>query len=92
MSVDSTEVIKQLVAEGLGIAVVSRVAVRDQLSIGRLLALDVNGLMIRRPFNRLALRNARPSSTAKAFGTFLRRAITADLATAGETGMEPAAV
>ena len=37
ISVDSTEVIKQLAAEGLGIAVVSRVAVRDQLSVGRLM-------------------------------------------------------
>ncbi len=67
MSVDSTEVIKQLVAEGLGIAVVSLVAIRDQLAVGRLVRLEVDGLSITRPFNRLTMRGRRPSSAAKAF-------------------------
>jgi DNA-binding transcriptional LysR family regulator len=79
ISVDSTEVIKQLAAEGLGIAVVSRVAVRDQLNGGRLVMLDVDGLRITRPFNRLSMKGRRPSSAARVFLTFLSRAATAEL-------------
>ena len=67
MSVDGTEVIKQLVAEGLGIAVVSRDTVTDLIALGRLVRLHVNGLTIVRPFNRLTLLHRRPSSAARAF-------------------------
>jgi DNA-binding transcriptional LysR family regulator len=67
MSVDGTEVIRQVVAEGVGIAVVSRIAVADQLRAGRLVTLDVKGLRIERPFNRLELARRRPSIAAQAF-------------------------
>jgi DNA-binding transcriptional LysR family regulator len=67
MAVDGTEVIKQLVAEGVGIAVVSRDAVADQVSLGRLATLRVDGLTIVRPFNRLMLLRKRPSAAARAF-------------------------
>ena len=67
MAVDGTEVIKQLVAEGVGIAVVSRDAVADQVSVGRLVTLQVDGLAIVRPFNRLAVLRRRPSAAARAF-------------------------
>lgn len=67
ISVDSTEVIKQLVAGGFGIGVVSRVAVQEQLSLGRVVELKVKGLHVTRPFNRLALRGRRPSSATRAF-------------------------
>jgi DNA-binding transcriptional LysR family regulator len=67
MSVDGTEVIRQVVAEGLGIAVVSRIAVADQLRAARLVTLDVMGLTIERPFNRLELARRRPSIAAQAF-------------------------
>jgi DNA-binding transcriptional LysR family regulator len=67
MAVDGTEVIKQLVAEGVGIAVVSRDAVADQVSLGRLVTLRVDGLTIVRPFNRLMLLRKRPSAAARAF-------------------------
>lgn len=67
MAVDGTEVIKQLVAEGLGVAVVSRDAVRDQLAVGRLVEVPVAGLPIERPFNRLAVHGREPSGTARAF-------------------------
>jgi len=67
MAVDGTEVIKQLVAEGVGIAVVSRDAVADQVSLGRLVTLRVEGLTIVRPFNRLMLLRKRPSAAARAF-------------------------
>jgi DNA-binding transcriptional LysR family regulator len=61
------EVIKQLVAQGVGIAVVSRDAVADQVSLGRLVTLRVEGLTIVRPFNRLTLLRKRPSAAARAF-------------------------
>lgn len=67
MAVDGTEVIKQLVAEGVGIAVVSRDAVVDQVSVGRLVTLRVDGLTIVRPFNRLMVLRRRPSAAARAF-------------------------
>jgi DNA-binding transcriptional LysR family regulator len=67
LSIDGTEVIKQVVAEGLGIAVVSRFSIADQLATGRLVVLNVDGLRVERPFNRLALRARRPSTAASAF-------------------------
>lgn len=73
MSIDGTEVIKQVVAEGLGLAVVSRAAVSDQLAAGRLVELTVPGLEIRRPFNRLELQRRRPTAAARAFLALLAR-------------------
>ena len=67
MSVDGTEVIKRLVAEGVGIAVVSRVTVVEQLALGELTVVPVRGLRITRPFNRLASPRRRPSPAARAF-------------------------
>ena len=67
MAVDGTEVIKQLVAEGVGIAIVSHDTVSDQIAIGRLVTLEVDGLAIVRPFNRLTLPHRRPSAAARAF-------------------------
>lgn len=73
LSIDDTEVIKQVVAEGLGIAVVSQYAVAEQLASRRLVALNVDGLTIQRPFNRLALDRRSPSTAARAFLTLLER-------------------
>jgi DNA-binding transcriptional LysR family regulator len=67
MSVDGTEVIKQLVAEGIGIAIVSRDAVLDQLALRRLIAMRVAGATISRPFSRLSMPRAHHSATARAF-------------------------
>ncbi len=52
-----TEAIKQAVAAGLGLAVVSRAAAADQLALGRIAVLDVPDLTIRRTFTRLRLRD-----------------------------------
>ncbi len=59
----STEAIKQTVAAGLGVAVVSRVAALDQIALGRLKVLCVCGLNLQRPLHRLALKD-RPVSAA----------------------------
>jgi DNA-binding transcriptional LysR family regulator len=67
MSVDGTEVIKQLVAEGIGIAVVSHAAVADQVALGRLVTLKIAGVRLARPFNRISVPRSRPSAAARAF-------------------------
>ena len=67
MSIDGTEVIKQVVAEGLGIGIVSKFAIADQLANKRLVILNVEGLHVQRPFNHLALPTRRPSAVAAAF-------------------------
>lgn len=52
-----TEAIKQAVAAGLGLAVVSRAAAADQLALGRIAVLDLPDLTIRRTFTQLRLRD-----------------------------------
>jgi DNA-binding transcriptional LysR family regulator len=63
MRVGGTEAMKHAVAAGLGLAIVSRSAVRDQLALDRIAVLDVEGLVIRRTLTQLKLRD-RPSSGA----------------------------
>lgn len=53
--VGGTESIKQGVAAGLGLAIVSRAAAADQVSLGRIAILPVDGLIIRRTLTRLKL-------------------------------------
>jgi DNA-binding transcriptional LysR family regulator len=67
----STEAIKQAVAAGLGISIVSRAALSDQLALGRLVILAVDGLEIRRTFNRLSVAGRAPSRSAQAFNALL---------------------
>ena len=55
--VGGTEVMKQAVAAGLGLAIVSRAAAADQLTLGKIAVLDVGGLAIRRTLARLKLRD-----------------------------------
>ncbi len=71
LSVEGTEVIKQLVAAGVGLGIVSRIAVAEQLAAGRLVTLDIPGLRVRRTFNRLELHDHRPSAPAHAFSALL---------------------
>lgn len=71
ISVDTAEAIKQLVATGCGIGIVSRVAAAEPLQLGRLVALDVAGIELRRAFNVLQLRGHRPSAAAEAFNAVL---------------------
>jgi DNA-binding transcriptional LysR family regulator len=71
LEVDTAEAIIQLVASGLGFAVVSRYAAADALALGRLRVLEVTGLQVRRPLMRLSLLAAGESAAARAFGTCL---------------------
>ena len=63
MRVGGTEAIKQGVAAGLGLAIVSRAAAADQLELGRIAIVPVNGLEIPRVLSRLTL-EGRPASPA----------------------------
>jgi DNA-binding transcriptional LysR family regulator len=56
MRVGGTEAIKQGVAAGLGLAIVSRTAVTDMLALGRVAIVPIDGLVIRRTLSRLRLR------------------------------------
>src|SRR5215510_3608492 len=65
MRVGGTEAIKQAVAAGLGFAIVSRAAARDQLALDKIAVLPVEGLIIRRTLARLELRERRTSIAAR---------------------------
>jgi len=56
MRVGGTEAIKQGVAAGLGLAIVSTAAATDLLALGRIAIVPVDGLVIRRTLSRLRLR------------------------------------
>lgn len=71
LEVDTAEAIIQLVASGLGFAVVSRHAAADAIALGRLEVLNVAGFDIRRPLIRLSLLAAGESAAARAFGALL---------------------
>jgi DNA-binding transcriptional LysR family regulator len=71
LEVDTAEAIIQLVAAGLGFAIVSRYAAADALALGRLAVVDVSGVQIRRPLMRLSLVTGGESATARAFNGFL---------------------
>ena len=63
MELGSTEAVKQAVAAGLGVSVVSSAAVVQELELGRLVTLDVPDLRIQRTLSRLAV-VGRPRSRA----------------------------
>ena len=65
MRVGGTEAIKQAVAAGLGLAIVSRAAAADQLALGKIAVLTVEGLVIHRTLAQLRLRERAPTATAR---------------------------
>lgn len=71
MRVGSTEAIKQAVAAGLGLAIVSRAAAADQLALGRIAVLEVEGLTIRRALTRLELHDRAMTAAAREMQTLL---------------------
>lgn len=71
LTLDSTEAVKQAVASGLGLAVISRAAAADQLALGRVVEVQVNGLVIPRQLSVLRLIGRRVSAPAVAFEALL---------------------
>jgi DNA-binding transcriptional LysR family regulator len=73
MEVGSTEAIKQIVASGFGIAIVSAAAAADQLALDKLVALKPRDFAENRMLNRLSLPARQPSAAAQAFNVLLDR-------------------
>jgi DNA-binding transcriptional LysR family regulator len=71
MELGSTGAIKQAVAAGLGIAVVSRWAIDLELGAGRLVVLDAVGFPIERRWSIVDLRDRRRSTAAGLLRSFL---------------------
>lgn len=71
MQLASTEAIKQAVAAGLGLAIVSRSAIDDQLALGRVAVLPLRGVSLQRALTELRLIGRPPTAAASAFRTML---------------------
>ena len=71
MTLDSTEGILSAVEAGLGVAFVSRWAVRNQLTLGTLKLAHVKGLRLARVFTVAYRQGAAPKGSAGAFHRFL---------------------
>jgi DNA-binding transcriptional LysR family regulator len=79
MELGSSGAIKQAVAAGLGIAVISRWAIELELHFGRLVVLDVAGFPIERRWSLVTLASRRLSSAARLCREFLAtHAVTAE--------------
>jgi DNA-binding transcriptional LysR family regulator len=71
MRVGGTEAIKQGVAAGLGLAIVSRAAATDQIALGRIAILDIEGLTIRRTLAQIKLQGRTSTASAMEFEALL---------------------
>lgn len=71
MQVGNNSAIKQGVAAGLGIALISRVALDMELETGRLIILNVEGFPVVRHWRLVHVKEKHLSATAKAFKSFL---------------------
>ena len=65
MRVGGTEAIKQAVAAGLGLAIVSRAAAADQIALGKIAVVGVDGLSIVRTLAQIKLRGRVPTAVAR---------------------------
>jgi DNA-binding transcriptional LysR family regulator len=87
MRLGGTEAIKQGVAAGLGIAIVSRAAAADQITLGRIVVVPVRGLQIRRELTQLRLRHRSDSMAARELRLLLDEESGSSLGDAsGDTG------
>src|SRR5215469_3258451 len=71
MQVGNNSAIKQGVAAGLGVALISRVALDMELETNRLVMLDIEGFPIMRQWRLVHLKDKNLSATARAFKNFL---------------------
>jgi DNA-binding transcriptional LysR family regulator len=72
MALGGTEAIKRVVAEGVGLAIVSRLAVRAECAAGALAVLPVAGLRLDRPLHLVRRRGRRDGPVLQAFLGVLR--------------------
>lgn len=71
IEIGSTEAIKQMVASGFGIAIVSAIAAADQIALGRIVVLRPRGFNVHRTLQILTLPSRPPSIAAVAFNRLL---------------------
>ncbi|HVX38130.1 MAG TPA: LysR substrate-binding domain-containing protein [Gemmatimonadaceae bacterium] len=71
MRVGGTEAMKQGVAAGLGLAIVSRAAAADQLQLGKVVVVPVRGFKIVRQLTRLTLEGRSPTAPARELSQLL---------------------
>jgi len=87
MRVGGTEAIKQAVAAGLGLAIVSRAAAADQLTLGRIAMLPIEGLTIRRTLAQIKLQGRAATASARELESLLSEVVDESLADAsGDIG------
>jgi DNA-binding transcriptional LysR family regulator len=72
MALGSTEAIKRVVGEGVGVAVVSRLSVTAEVAAGSLAVLPVVGLHIERPLYLVRRKGRRDGPALQAFCVILR--------------------
>jgi DNA-binding transcriptional LysR family regulator len=72
LQLGSTEAVKQAVAAGLGLAIVSRYAAADQLALGRIALVRLHGVELKRTLAELRLEGRKPSAPAVAFRDFMK--------------------
>jgi DNA-binding transcriptional LysR family regulator len=73
MALGSTEAIKRVVAEGVGLAIVSRLAVSAECAAGTLVVLPVHGLRIARPLHLVRRKGRRDGPALQSFCEVLRK-------------------
>lgn len=71
LEINSTAAIKQTVASGMGLAMVSLHAAADQIALGKLKVLPVPELTVTRPLTYLHLKNRPLSAAARTFERFI---------------------
>jgi DNA-binding transcriptional LysR family regulator len=74
LRLNSTEAIKEAVAAGLGVAIVSGLAVRSDMALKRLAVVPLRGLTLRRPLYRVTRPSKPQSKAATAFLYMLKHA------------------
>jgi DNA-binding transcriptional LysR family regulator len=78
MALGSTEAIKRVVPAGVGLAIVSRLAVWAECNAGSLVVLPVAGLGIKRPLHLVRRKGRRDGSALQAFFGVLRKRTAAE--------------
>lgn len=71
LEIGSTAAIKQAVAAGLGVAIVSAASVRDQIRLGRLKIIPIRGVFIERTLWQIKLPGRMPMPAAQVFEKML---------------------
>jgi DNA-binding transcriptional LysR family regulator len=79
MALGSTEAIKRVVAEGVGLAIVSRLAVRAECAAGTLAVLPVAELRMKRPLHLVRGKGRRDGPALQAFCGVLQEMTAAHL-------------